>query len=189
MHRWVSKWSIELFDSTDCSYRAKSLFPPALNSRDSRLSKHLHVLHSFILQFAASVLSALLRWKNPHLRFRFVLWESECYSARESANNVTRAVISRSFFVHYDLLPVVLFFRWLFYLFICIFTVASCELGLQREFNSVELFHASASPENANVPSGWLNDLLSFQTCWQGFQSGLPPGPVDSGLGSVPWGH
>lgn len=27
------------------------------------------------------------------------------------------------------------------------FTVLSCELRLQREFNSVELFHASASPE------------------------------------------
>lgn len=131
----------------DCSHRAKYIFFSfaEFSEQGTWLSKHLRVLHSFISQLSASVFSALLCWKM-FTSDSALCFECQSASLWESANNVSHAVISWRFFVHYDLVPVELLSGGS-PIYLYVFTVVSCERRLQREFNSVQLFHGSTSLE------------------------------------------
>ncbi len=139
---WVNKWSIELSGVIDCTHRAKEFFRHWIR-RATDCSPHTDV--SFILLFPCFSLCVLriVLLKNIHLRF-----QSQNASLWERATNVRHVVISQSFFFLCIMIwfPMRSFQMALLFIY-TYFTVLSCELRLQREFNSVELFHASASPE------------------------------------------
>lgn len=143
---WVNKWSIELSGVIDCTHRAKEVFP-ALNSVSDRLARHKPTCPSFFyFPVSASVFSELLCWEtftsDSALRF-----QSQNASLWERANNVKHAVISQSFFVCIMIWFPLRSFQMALLFIYTYFIVLSCKLQLQRECNSVELFHASASPE------------------------------------------
>ncbi len=110
------------------------------------LATNLRVLHSFISQFQPLCSQNCCAEKHSpqirHLRF-----QSQNASLWERANNVKHAVISQSFFVCIMIWFPLRSFQMALLFIYTYFIVLSCELQLQRECNSVELFHASASPE------------------------------------------